>query len=204
MEIKKVAEDMRKALQAPLPAEAVNPHPTKSYLNSIKAVYVTERMNEVFGVGGWRIKIEKESVSTEGMVVVKVIYEVPEYGIYYECYGGNDNGGEGSKNFDLGDAFKGATTDAITKIGSWLEIGIEVFKGKVTAPTNGTPKAEAKEKPWLNKWTDIKKTTTTKEWDNTVAKVKDGTVPLSKVKEVYRISKDLLAELEKLEPQPAN
>ena len=62
------------------------------------------------------------------MVVIKLIFTIPSYGIYYECYGGNDNGGENSKNFDLGDAYKGATTDALTKIGSFLEIGIDVFK----------------------------------------------------------------------------
>lgn len=54
------------------------------------------------------------------MVVVKVTLEIPEYGVYYESFGGNDNGGEGSKNFDLGDAYKGATTDAITKIASFM------------------------------------------------------------------------------------
>jgi len=63
------------------------------------------------------------------MVVIKTTFEIPEYGVYYECYGGNDNGGENSKNFDLGDAYKGATTDALTKIGSYMGIAIEVFKG---------------------------------------------------------------------------
>jgi hypothetical protein len=56
------------------------------------------------------------------MVVVKAIFTVPSYGIEYECYGGNDNA-------DRGDAYKGATTDALTKIGSWLGIGADVFKG---------------------------------------------------------------------------
>jgi len=43
--------------------------------------------------------------------------------IYIENFGGNDNA-------DLGDAYKGACTDALTKIGSYLEIGMDVFKGK--------------------------------------------------------------------------
>ena len=57
------------------------------------------------------------------MVVVKTTLSIPEYGIEYECYGGNDNP-------DLGDAYKGAVTDAITKIGSWLGIGVEVWKNQ--------------------------------------------------------------------------
>ena len=35
-------------IKKPLPPEAVKPHPTKTYLSSIKAIYVTERLNEVF------------------------------------------------------------------------------------------------------------------------------------------------------------
>lgn len=116
-------------LKKPLPVEAVKPHPTKTFLSSIKAIYVIERMNDVFGVGAWTTKVEHITTTEKSMVVVKVTFEVPKYGIYYECYGGNDNGGENSKNFDLGDAYKGATTDAITKIGSYLGIGIDVFKG---------------------------------------------------------------------------
>ena len=116
-------------LKKPLPSEAVRQHPTKTFLSSIKAIYVTERMNDVFGVGAWQIKVKHLTKTEKSMVVVKVTFEVPKYGIYYECFGGNDNGGENSKNFDLGDAYKGATTDAITKIGSYLGIGIDVFKG---------------------------------------------------------------------------
>ena len=111
-------------LSEPLPKEAVTPHPTKKFLSSIKSIYVTERLNEVFGVGRWRI--ESEIVErVERMVVVKMKFTIPDYGIYYECYGGNDNP-------DLGDAYKGATTDAITKVASWLGIGADVFKGKYT------------------------------------------------------------------------
>jgi len=43
--------------------------------------------------------------------------------IKLEAYGGNDNP-------DRGDAYKGAMTDAITKIGSFLGIGADVWKDK--------------------------------------------------------------------------
>jgi hypothetical protein len=64
------------------------------------------------------------------MVIVKVTFEIPSYWIYYECFGWNDNGWDTNKNFDLWDAYKWATTDAITKICSYMWIGMDVFKGK--------------------------------------------------------------------------
>lgn len=121
-------------LDAPLPVEAVSPHPTKKYLSAIKAIYVTERLNKVFGVGAWRIRSEQIARENK-MIVVKVTFEIPEYGIYYECYGGNDNA-------DLGDAHKGAVTDALTKIGSWIGIGIDVFKGLTNKQTATKPAAD--------------------------------------------------------------
>lgn len=121
----KLTPEMEAQLKAPLSPEAISPHPTRAYLSTIKAVYVTERFNDVFGIGCWQVKVEHEV--TEGlekkMVVTKTTFEVPEYEIHYESYGGNDNA-------DLGDAYKGATTDAITKIGSYMGVGIDVFKGK--------------------------------------------------------------------------
>lgn len=143
--MKEITKEMYEALKKALPSEAVKQHPTKTYLSSIKAIYVTERLNDVFGCGTWQIRAEKVSENEKGMVVVKTTLTIPDYNVYYECFGGNDNGGESSKNFDLGDAYKGATTDGITKIGSYLGIGINVFKGK----GNVTDKDYSKEKAEL-------------------------------------------------------
>jgi hypothetical protein len=137
MEIKTLTAEKQAQLVRPLPPEAVTPHPTKTYLSSIKSIYVTERLNEVFGVGSWRVEVEKVDQANK-MVVVKVHLTIPAYGIDYECYGGNDNA-------DLGDAYKGATTDALTKIASWLGIGQEVFKGEAGKALQRTaPKKEKK------------------------------------------------------------
>lgn len=137
MEIKTLSEEKQTLLTRPLPPEAVTPHPTKNYLSSIKSIYVTERLNEVFGVGSWKVEVEKVDQANK-MVVVKVHLTIPAYGIDYECYGGNDNA-------DLGDAYKGATTDALTKIASWIGIGKEVFKGKAAEVLQRTdPKKEKK------------------------------------------------------------
>lgn len=137
MEFKTLTAEKQAQLVRPLPQEAVTPHPTKTYLSSIKSIYVTERLNEVFGVGSWRVEVDKVDQANK-MVVVKVRLTIPAYGIDYECYGGNDNS-------DLGDAYKGATTDALTKIASWLGIGQEVFKGEAGKALQRTaPKREKK------------------------------------------------------------
>jgi hypothetical protein len=122
METKKLTEEIMALLKKPLPPEAIKPHPTKSYLSTIKAIYVVERMNECFGIGGWIIN--NEVVLKEGKwIVVKSTLKIPEYGILIpDIFGGNDNA-------DLGDAYKGACTDALTKIGSYLGIGMDVYKG---------------------------------------------------------------------------
>lgn len=132
--MKEITKEMRDKLRSPLPEEAISTHPTKTFLSSIKAIYVVERLNDVFGIGSWQTNVDFVSES-EGkpnkngvkptMVVVKLTFKIPSYEIYHECYGGNDNE-------DRGDAYKGATTDALTKIASFMEIGLDVFKGKKT------------------------------------------------------------------------
>lgn len=137
METKKLTTEQVAMLNEPLPAKALKQHPTKAFLTTINSIYVTERLNKVFGVGAWRVKPELQEADGK-MVVVKTTLTIPEYGIEYECYGGNDNA-------DRGDAYKGAVTDAITKIGSWLGIGAEVWKneaGKQTAPRQQPAQAQ--------------------------------------------------------------
>lgn len=171
-----ITDKMVEKIKKPLPAEAVTQHPTKTYLSSIKAIYVLERLNEVFWIGRWTIKTDQVWQEKKGMVVVKVIFEIPTYWIYYECFGWNDNWWESNKNFDLWDAYKWATTDAITKICSYMWIWMDVFKwkqkGSWKAPTNTDIK-----KVWYNdtkkhieKWEDMVaewKTT----WKEILAKV---------------------------------
>ena len=107
-------------LNSPLPPEAVAPHPTKPYLSTIKAIFVVERLNEVFGIGGWSQK--NEIILSPGkMKCVHSFLAIPEYGVLLDNFGGNDN-------VDEGDAWKGAATDALTKMASFLGIGMAVFK----------------------------------------------------------------------------
>ena len=120
----KITEKQREQLKAPLPPESISQHPTKKFLSTIKAIYVVERLNDVFGLGEWKIK--HTIIDDEGkMVVVKGVFTINGYDVEIEQFGGNDNA-------DKGDAYKGACTDALTKIASYLEIGIDVFKGLST------------------------------------------------------------------------
>jgi len=191
--MEKVTKEMREALRMPLPVGAVTKHPTKTFLSSIKAIYVTERLNDVFGVGSWQIKVNHVTTTDKSMVVVKVEFSIPEYGIYFECYGGNDNGGENSKNFDLGDAYKGATTDALTKIGSYLEIGIDVFKGL----GNTAPAPQQQPKKWLN-ITDSNGSDT-KEWLNVITAINENKITsIAEVKKYYSLSKSVEEKINEL------
>lgn len=197
---------MRELLRKPLPTEAVKPHPTKTYLSSIKAIYVTERLNEVFGVGSWSLKTDHILTTDKGMVVCKTILEIKEYGIYYESFGGSDNGGENSKNFDLGDAYKGATTDAITKICSYMEIGIDVFKGKAGAssaqssnntenkPLQPSNQFANDERPWL----------TDKAFETVKSRMLNGELDVfEKTTQAFRIKKAFHEELQAIKDKAA-
>ena len=137
-------EQLQALLNEPLPAEAIKPHPTKSYLSTINSIYVTERLNTVFGVGRWGTTSEVIETG-EKMIVLRVMLWAysPVEGedmIKLEAYGGNDNP-------DRGDAYKGAMTDAITKIGSFLGIGADVWKNKAPTASQNRPQRARAAKP---------------------------------------------------------
>ena len=137
-ERKQLTQEQIDLLNQPLPPEALKQHPTKTYLTTINAIYVTERLNAVFGVGQWHTHVEEVTTAQNGknvMVVTKTCFDVEEYGIHLEAYGGNDNA-------DLGDAYKGSTTDALTKIGSYLGIGAHVWKNQGTPNSKPIPQQQ--------------------------------------------------------------
>lgn len=124
---------MRQALLAPLPPEALKPHPTRTYLTTINAIYVTERFNDVFGLDGWKMDVKVVKDDGEWVVVFVQLTAKTENGIIERCaFGGNDNA-------DIGDRYKGAMTDAITKIGSMLGIGVAVWMNQVPQASSPRP-----------------------------------------------------------------
>lgn len=136
--MKEITDQMISDLRKPLPVLAITQHPTKTYLSSIKPPYVIERLNEVFGLNGWRdeyeiVSAEKERrITKKGtpaekqfdvmIVVAKGTLRMDEYGIIRTAYGGNDQE-------DFGDAYKGACTDCLTKMAMQVGIGMDVYKG---------------------------------------------------------------------------
>lgn len=134
--------DIEDILKKPIDPAAVSDHPTRKYLSAIKGIYVVERLNEAFGIGGWFVKNEViEAHEGDDMIVVKSYLYVPAYNIkILDIFGGNDNA-------DRGDAYKGACTDALTKIGSMLGIAMDVFKGLKDAPTQAKTTPPKAEKP---------------------------------------------------------
>ena len=116
-------------LMRPLPKEALKKHPSRSYLTTINPIYVTDRLNEAFGVGGWQFTPEVVQDDTNPkMVIIQGTLTADKHNIKVIQFGGNDND-------DRGDAYKGASTDALTKCASYLGVGAEVWR-------NGKP-AEA-------------------------------------------------------------
>lgn len=163
--------DKLELLSQPLPDAALKQHPTKSFLSTINAMYVIERLNEVFGLGKWFWKTE--IIKEDGQwVVVKGHLTVPSQEIEIESYGGNDNK-------DVGDAYKGASTDALVKACQQLEIGADVYKDK-QKPKSQQAAQPSNNKKWLNP--------NTPEWDKAIEYLKgDGSIEDIKAK--YAISK---------------
>ena len=129
---KQITGEMILELRGQLPDEAIDVHPSKPFLSTIKPIYIVERLNNVFGLGRWNIKYEIVNDDTED-VIIKGTFVAFDYDVApIEQYGGNNNK-------DRGDAYKGAATDALTKIASYLEVGIDVFKG-IQKPTKSRGK----------------------------------------------------------------
>ena len=145
----KLSQDQLAILAKPLPPEALKAHPTKkdssgTPMTTIKAIYVIDRLNEVFGIGEWNLKttyLSHEKINritqtgkerTEYISAVHTTFSVPDFGIHLECVAG-------STNDDLGDALKGGTTDGITKIASYLGIGADIWRGTQPKAPTKTP-----------------------------------------------------------------
>jgi hypothetical protein len=130
-ELLKINDEIRKKLNTPFPKEAVKPHDNKPYLTTIKAIYITERLNDVFGIGRWTLKHEVVERTTDYVVVSGQII-LTDYEVVTPIqYGGHKTTGKGT---EIADGYKSAVTDCISKCASYLEIGIDVFKGQPNKP----------------------------------------------------------------------
>lgn len=128
-----------------LPSWAIKSHPTRTKMSVIHPMAVIDRLNEVFGVGGWEFRTREidctkevqQTKSGERDIYVSSVHgtlDIPEYEIHLEQFGG-------STNDDKGDALKGGATDALTKIASYLGIGAEIYKGHGNVSAGDEPEA---------------------------------------------------------------
>ncbi|MBA7662174.1 hypothetical protein ES703_70200 [subsurface metagenome] len=147
---------------------------------AIKAMYIIERLNDVFGLGRWTL--EHEIINSEnGYILMKGQLKLPDYPdiVVPTQYGGHKTAGTGT---EIADGYKSAITDCITKSASYLEIGIDVFKGLVKPPKSGkkeTVKSDEKnpsgfsDLPWLNQ--------KTKEWDKAIKDLATKKITINKL-----------------------
>jgi len=185
-----ISDAIRKRLREPFPQEAYQEHSQKSFLTVLKAMYVIERLNDVFGLGRWNL--EHEIINSEdGYILMKGQLKLLDYPdiIVPAQYGGHKTSGTGT---EMADGYKSAITDCITKSASYLEIGIDVFKGLVKPPKSIKKepiKSDKKtdEKPWLNQ--------KTKEWDSAVKELNEGIMTINKLKTKYKFSANNEKEL---------
>lgn len=128
----KIDEKQMEELVKKLPDWAVKKHPTRANMSAIHPMAIIDRLNDVFGIGGWNFTTEYISCDKE---IQKT--KNGERNIYVSAVKGRLEIGEliieqfgGSTNDDKGDALKGGATDALTKIASYLGVGAEIYKGK--------------------------------------------------------------------------
>jgi hypothetical protein len=161
----------KEIVERKVPQWALSDVPGAGKLTSIKSIYITETLNEMFGIGGWNLQTElvpingntfivtKKSDTSFYTVMAKVVFQVPNEGIHYECIASSDN-------TDLGNASKGAISDCIGKIGSWLGIAAAVYRGESLYENLNASHPE---------WKAIKE------------KFKAGDITLEQIKESYKM-----------------
>jgi len=133
-------------------------------LTSVKAQYIVERLNNVCGVNGWRLEGSWQPQEEGG-----VLY-LGRLSIFFDRFCERPEGFTDTLNHyvetvgfsvdkkNLGDAYKGARTDALSKGAATLGVANEVFKGNVKPPSKTKPAVKAVASPAVAaKPADVKK-----------------------------------------------
>lgn len=137
-----VTKEMRTLLCADFPDEAYKKHDSKSFLTTLKAMYIVERLNDVFGIGRWTIDDQKVIKDDGNYVLMSGRLTFLDYDCQIPTqYGGHATSGT---NKEPADGYKSAVTDILSKSASYLEIGIELFKGNINPSGNDQGKNQKK------------------------------------------------------------
>lgn len=150
-------KEIYRRLAAPFPEEAIERTRAdvtrKGYdTTGIKYQYVVNRLNEVLGVGGFRVERTfsiKEKQSRSGMPMVDVTCDVVmqlghwEAGVFVAFAEATGTGGHVSAS--EADAKKGAYTNAFKKTAAFFGVGRQAYEGTLdddNVPADGTLPAE--------------------------------------------------------------
>lgn len=126
--------DVYKELTADFPTEALSKDSSRGFnLTSVKAQYVIERLNEVFGFMNWTFGGEYKDV--EGGVLFMGTLIVTVNGRQNRHFAPGF-AATGPKKI-LGDVYKSAHTDSLSKCASKFGVANSVFKGLVDANSIG-------------------------------------------------------------------
>ena len=118
-------------LRAPFSKDAYSQDTSRGFaLTSLKAQYVVERLNEVLGFMNWSHGGDYE-VQEDGSVLFKGALVVNLDGRTNRFFGV----GYAGKKKNIGDAYKGAKTDSLSKCASQIGVGNDAFKGLVNPNT---------------------------------------------------------------------
>ncbi len=179
MDKKVISAEIREKLRASFPKDAYKKHPTKTFLTTLKAAYIFERLNDVFGIGRWDFTHEIIVNSEETVVLLGTLHILD-----YECKVPSQYGGHSTKKtfkgYELADIYKSAITDSLSKCASYIEIGIDMFKGLVKGDgSNSAPKR----KPVFNE--------EFKFWDKIKARmINKENITLSQLREHYIVTEE--------------
>ena len=130
-------------LSAPLPLEAIETDSSRGFaLTGIKGAYVIERLNQVLGLcgTGWCFSICSMEI-TDKFVLADIELQYRIDGEWSKPI--PSSGEQMIVRGRVGDAKKGAVTDAIKKAAGMLGVGNEAYKGLLTPSVNGARKTNA-------------------------------------------------------------
>lgn len=123
-------------LKADFPAEAYTEDTSRGFaLTSLKAQYVVDRLNEVLGLEGWELTGEYKEIEEGVLYFGKLTAIIGDRTVIRESVGFSRD----KKN--VGDAYKSARTEALSKAASHLGVGDAMYKGLIAPPKSGNKPA---------------------------------------------------------------
>lgn len=140
-------------LRKPLPDEAIIADNSRGFLlTGIKTAYVVERLNNVLGLCGlgWWFKVVSFSIGEQFVLADIELYYADGETVSQPIYASGD---QRIVKGRIGDAKKGAVSDALKKAASFLGVAERAFKGLLAPPTGKkklSPPPPSNAKHWVD------------------------------------------------------